>query len=124
MSRPSSSVPSTWSPPGGRRRASKETMYGLSGAINGANIAANTRRPTIASPARAARLRRRRTHARAALLATGRAGARSALTVALSAIAHARIDDAIQQIDHKVDERYRQCRQQNDALHQRVVALA
>src|ERR1051325_2030953 len=124
MSRPSSSVPSTCSPPGGSSRASSETMYGLSGARKGAKIAANTRIATITSPARAARLRRRRAQARAVLLAAGRAGARSAPSVALSAIAHARIDHAVQQVDGEVDQRYRQRRHHDDALHEGVIALA
>src|SRR5579859_42063 len=124
MSRPSSSVPSTCSPPGGSSRVSSETRYGLCGARKGAKIAAKTRVATITSPASAARLRRSRAQARAVLLAAGRAGARSAPMVAVSTIAHARIDHAIQEVDDEVDERDGQRRQHDDALHQRVVALA
>src|SRR5712691_865844 len=109
-SRPMLSVPSRWAPLGGASSPARSCLSGSYGARAGANTAISTTAKTTIPPKaakRAVSARRAKSHRLA-----GGSGA----------IANARIEPTVDNVDNQVAEYETDSNQQDDALHQGIIA--
>src|SRR5437763_7262350 len=108
MSRPNSSAPSSYFPPGLARFSNRACRVGSSGASHGASAALSASTTTSARPSSASRFRQKRLHAVIGFAvgapAQGSGARRSGKERARSSLAsHARIEQAVGEVDQEAD---------------------
>src|SRR2546421_10770212 len=109
MSRPNSSAPSRYLPPGLARFSIRVCRVGSSGASHGASAALSASTTTSARPSSASRFRQKRLHALAVIRWS-------------SLASHAWIEQAVGEIDQEVDDDEGEREDEDGPLQQDVVA--